>query len=292
MNNPSFGLYGKPMKTRVIVYALALFLSWQIFLPAAPHAEPREEEILRQIGVDEKPGAQIPLNLPFTDQHGRRVTLGKFFSGGPVILTLNYYSCPMLCPLTFRNLVKTMNKIQGLSLGKDFHIVTVSIDPDETAERTREKEKETHAMLQGIDNPEQKWPFLFGGQQQIETLAGAVGYRYLALGKNNFAHPSVLVILTPDGRVARYLYGLEQEPRDLKLALIEASDGKIGGSTVINRVLLYCFHYDPVGKKYALAAINVMKITGSIVLLLLALLVFGLWRAEKRRTANKTGDES
>ena len=280
------------MKHRIIVYSFALLLSWQLFLPAAPHAALSEEEVLRQIGVDEKPGVQIPMDLPFSDSEGKQVTLGKFFSGGPVILTLNYYSCPMLCPLTFRNLVKTMNKIQGLSLGKDFRIVTVSIDPDETAERTREKEKETHAMLQGVDNPEQKWPFLFGRQQQIETLAGAVGYRYLALGKNNFAHPSVLVILTPDGRVARYLYGIEQDPRDLKLALIEASDGKIGGSTVINRVLLYCFHYDPVGKKYALAAINVMKIAGSIVLLFLAVLIFGLWRAEKRRTANKTGDKS
>ena len=282
----------KTMKHRVIVYAFALLLSWQIFLPAAPHAAPSEEEILRQIGVDEKPGAQVPLDLPFSDSEGRKVTLGKFFSGGPVILTLNYYSCPMLCPLTFRNLVRTMNKIQGLSLGKDFRIVTVSIDPDETAERTREKERETHTMLRDSDDPEQKWPFLFGGQQQIKTLAGTVGYRYLSLGKNNFAHPSVLVILTPDGRVARYLYGIEQEPRDLKLALIEASDGKIGGSTVINRALLYCFHYDPVGKKYALAAINVMKIAGSIVMLFLALLVFGLWRAEKRRTANSTGDKS
>jgi protein SCO1/2 len=280
------------MKLPVIFFALALLFSWQVFLPEAPHAAPTEEEILRQIGVDEKPGAKVPLNLPFSDSQGRRVTLGKFFNGGPVILTLNYYSCPMLCPLTFRNLVETMNNIQGLSLGKDFRIVTVSIDPDETVERTREKEKETHAMLRGIDNPEQAWPFLFGGQQQIETLARTVGYRFLALGKNNFAHPSVLVILTPDGRVARYLYGIEQEPRDLKLALIEASGGKIGGSTVINRVLLYCFHYDPVGKKYALAAINVMKIVGGTVLLFLALLVFGLWRAEKRRTENTPGDES
>ena len=280
------------MKHRVIVYTLALLFSWQIFLPTAPQAAPTEEEILRQIGVDEKPGAQVPLELPFTDQEGRRVTLGKFFSGGPVILTLNYYSCPMLCPLTFRNLVKNLNKIQGLSLGKDFHIVTVSIDPDETVERTREKGQESHTMLRKIDNPEQKWPFLFGGQQQIETLAGTVGYRYLSLGKNNFAHPLVLIILTPDGRVSRYLYGLEQEPRDLKLALIEASDGKIGGSAVINRVLLYCFHYDPVEKKYALAAINLMKIAGGIVLLFLAILVFGLLRAEKRRPVIKPEDES
>jgi protein SCO1/2 len=280
------------MKQRFLLYTLAFLLSWQMFLPATSQAVPSEEEILKQIGVDEKPGARVPLDLTFSDEHGKKVTLGKFFSGNPVILTLNFYSCPMLCPLTFRNLVKNINKIQGLSLGKDFNIVTVSFDPAETAARTREKASETHAMLGKISDPEQTWPFLFGAQPQIENLTGAVGYRYLSLGKNNFAHPAVLMILTPDGRVARYLYGLEQEPRDLKLALIEASDGKIGGSTVLNRVLLYCFHYDPVGKKYALAAINIMKIAGGMVLLFLALLVFGLWRAEKRRAVTKTGDDA
>ncbi len=280
------------MKQRLLLFTLAFLLSWQVFLPATPQAAPSEEEILKQIGVDEKPGARVPLDLPFSDQHGKKVTLGRYFAGNPVILTLNFFSCPMLCPLTFRNLVKNINKIQGLSLGKDFTIVTVSFDPAETAARTREKAAETHAMLGKISAPKQTWPFLFGAQPQIEKLTSAVGYRYLSLGKNNFAHPAVLVILTPDGRVARYLYGLEQEPRDLKLALIEASDGKIGGSTVLNRVLLYCFHYDPVGKKYALAAINIMKIAGGMVLLLLALLVFGLWRAEKRRAVTKSGDDT
>jgi protein SCO1/2 len=280
------------MKHRLILSFLALFFTWQVSLPETTLAVPSEEEILKQIGVDEKIGAQVPLDLPFNNQDGTRVTLRQFFTGEPVILSLNFYSCPMLCPLTFRNLVKTMNKIEGISLGKDFRIVTVSFDPDEIPARTREKATETHAMLRAVSDPDQSWPFLFGARPQIESLAGSVGYRYLSLGKNNFAHPAVLMILTPDGRVARYLYGLEQEPRDLKLALIEASDGKIGGSTVLNRVLLYCFHYDPVGKKYALAAINIMKVAGGMVLLFLAILVFGLWRGEKRKTAMKSKDEN
>lgn len=280
------------MKQHFLLFTLTFLLAGQVFLPARPQAALREEEILKQIGVDEKPGARVPLDLPFRNQFGREVPLERYFSGNPVILTLNFYSCPMLCPLTFRNLVKNINKMQGLSLGKDFTIVTVSFDPDETAARTREKAAETHAMLGKISVPEEAWPFLFGAQPQIEKLADAVGFRYLSLGKNNFAHPAVIMILTPDGKVARYLYGLEQEPRDLKLALIEASDGKIGGSTVLNRVLLYCFHYDPVGKKYALAAVNIMKIAGGMVLLFLALLVFGLWRAEKRRAVTKTGDDT
>lgn len=268
----------------------ALLVVWLCLPPSAPATQLTEQEILRHIGVDEKPGTRIPLDLAFTDDKGRAVTLGNYFTGEPVILTLNYYSCPMLCPLTFRNLIMTMGEMQGLSLGRDFRIVTVSIDPEETLQRAREKVAETHGMLQGIADPGDRWCFLLGREPEIERLAGIVGYRYLRLGTNNFAHPSVLIVLTPDGRIARYLYGLELKPRDLKLALIEASDGRIGGSTVMNRVLLYCFHYDPAGRKYSLAAINIMKLAGATLLLLLGVLFLSLWRQEKRRSAAQTKD--
>jgi protein SCO1/2 len=276
------------MKTSAILWAL--LVAWLCFSSSATAAQLTEQEILRHIGVDEKPGIRIPLDLPFTDDRGRAVTLKHYFTGEPVILTLNYYSCPMLCPLTFRNLIATMGEMQGLSLGRDFRIVTVSIDPEETLQRAREKVAETHGMLQGSADPGERWSFLLGKEPEIERLAGTVGYRYLRLGTNNFAHPSVLIVLTPDGRIARYLYGLELKPRDLKLALIEASDGKIGGSTVMNRVLLYCFHYDAAGRKYSLAAINIMKLAGAVLLLLLGVLFLTLWRQEKRRTAAQTKD--
>lgn len=275
---------------RTPAFFCLLLLGWLCLASPAESVQLSEQEILRRIGVDEKPGAVIPRELRFMDQNGKTVTLGSYLTGEPVILTLNYYSCPMLCPLTFRNLIGSMEGMQGLSLARDFRIVTVSIDPDETIGRARQKVAETRGMLGGTD-PGDRWPFLIGKAPEIERLAGTVGYRYLQLGKNNFAHPSVLVVLTPDGRVARYLYGLELKPRDLKLALIEASDGRIGGSTVINRVLLYCFHYDPEGRKYALAAINIMKAAGAAILLLLGVLFISLRRQEKRRSAGKSEDK-
>jgi protein SCO1/2 len=260
---------------------LILLVSLLLAFPAPVRPHTAEDEVLQGVGVDERPGAVIPPDLAFTDQNGRRVRIGDYFNNGPVLLTLNYYSCPTLCPLIFNNLVRTMAGIRGLSLGRDFRIVTVSIDPEETVERAREKADITYAMLRGVGDPGRSWPFLLGREQEISRLAAGVGIRYLRLEKNNFAHPSVFVVLTPDGRVSRYLYGLELEPRDLKMALIEAAGGRIGGSGALNRILLYCYHYDPVGKKYALAAVNIMKIVGAVVLLLLAALILGLRRREK-----------
>jgi len=276
------------MKTSTIL--CALLVVWLCYSPSAGAAPLTEQEILRHIGVDERLGTRLPLDLTFTDDQGKAVTLGNYFTGEPVILTLNFYSCPMLCPLTFRNLITTMGEMQGLSLNRDFRIITVSFDPEETLQRAREKVAETHGMLRGGGDPGDRWCFLLGREPEIERLTGTVGYRYLRLGTNNFAHPSVLIVLTPDGRIARYLYGLELKPRDLKLALIEASDGKIGGSTVMNRVLLYCFHYDPAGKKYSLAAVNIMKISGGLVLALLAVLMLSLWRREKPHREEKGGN--
>jgi protein SCO1/2 len=183
-----------------------------------------------------------------------------------------------------------MGSIQGLSLNRDFRIVTVSFNADETPARTKEKAMETHAMLRGITNPESRWPFLMGNQPEIDRLTSAVGFRYVKLAKDNFAHPAAIILLTPEGRVARYLYGLEQSPRDLKLALIEAADGRIGGSQLLNRALLYCFHYDPEGRKYALAAVNIMKVTGGVVVLLLGILIFSLWRREKKGAGGRGGN--
>lgn len=252
-----------------------------ILLASGVCAQTREEEILSKMRVDEKLNAAVPLDLAFTDQNGSRVKLRDYFTGEPVILTLNFYECPMLCPLVFKSLVEAMEGIQGLSLNKDFRIVTVSFNAEETPARTKEKAMETYSMTRGITNLENRWPFLMGNQPEIDRLTDAVGFRYVKVAKDNFAHPAAIMILTPEGRVARYLYGIEQNPRDLKLALIEAADGKIGGSQLLNRALLYCFHYDPEGKKYAVAAVNIMKFTGGIVFLLLGVLIFSLWRREK-----------
>lgn len=272
--------------------AAGITLLFCLFWAAAvSHAHTLKDQLLPEVGVDEHLSAQVPLDLSFTDQEGKRVKLGDYFAGGPVILTLNYYACPELCPIIFRNLSNTVKGIKGFSLERDFRIVTVSINPAETAAAARAKSAETYRMLAGVAGMGGRWPFLLGDEGEIRKLAGAVGVRYTRLEKNNFAHPSVFVILTPEGRVSRYLYGLELSPTDLKLALIEAAAGKIGGSTLLNRVILYCYHYDPVGKKYALIAVNVMKIAGGAVLLLLAALLLTLWRRDSRGKVEGEGTD-
>jgi protein SCO1/2 len=227
--------------------------------------------------VDERPGAKVPADLVFTQSTGKTVRLADYLGAGPVILTLNYYTCPMLCPLTFRSLAATMEGVKGLSPGKDYRVVTVSINPDEIPEIAAAKARETHALVAGLADADDRWPFLFGDPESVRRLTDAVGYRYRKAG-SDFAHPSVAIVLSPDGRVSRYLYGIEIPPRDLKLALIEAADGKIGASSAANALLMYCFQYDPVGRKYALYARNVMRAAGAATVLFLAVLLAVLWR--------------
>lgn len=277
--------------TRTALILMLIFLS-SAFMPVeraravSLETQARQEGVLKEIGVDEKPGAAIPLDLVFTDQEGRPVKLGGYLTGVPVLLTLNYYECPMLCPITFANLAKTVEAMRGLAPGKDYRIVTVSINPDETAEIAREKAGETYKMLTKYPDPEGWWSFLFGYEKEIRELTTAVGFRYKRLDRSNFAHPSVIIVLTPDGKVSRYLYGVEQTPMDLKLALIEAAHGRIGASTALNQVFLFCYHYDPVGKKYQLAAINIMKAVGALVVAGLGMLFFFMWLHERRRRAH------
>jgi protein SCO1/2 len=249
--------------------------------PGAAHAADPQDDILRQIGVDEKPGAQVPLDLPFTDASGRTVRLGDYLRDGPVLLTLNYYTCPMLCPLTFRGLAATMAEVKDLSPSKDYRIVTVSIDPAEIPEIVRAKANESHALVPGLKDADSRWPFLYGDGETIRRVTEAVGYRYKKVGAE-FAHPSVQIVLSPGGKVSRYLYGFEIAPRDFKLALLEASEGKIGASTAGNAILMYCFRYDPVGKKYMLYARNIMKAAGAVTMVLLAGLLVVMWRKDGR----------
>jgi len=253
---------------------------------AAFSADP-QDAILRKVGVDEKPGVGIPRDLPFTDASGKPVRLADYLGDGPVLLTLNYYTCPMLCPLTFRSLAATMTQMKGFSLARDYRVVTVSIDPEEIPEIARAKANETHALMPGVHDADARWPFLYGSAGSVRRLAESVGYRYAKVG-SEFAHPAVTIVLSPGGTVSRYLYGVEIDPQDLKLALIEASEGKIGASSAGNALLMYCFKYDPVGKKYVLYARNVMKAAGAVTLILLAGLLAVLWR-RYGRTAGPPG---
>ncbi len=238
---------------------------------------------IKEVGVDEKLGDFIPLHLTFHDEQGRPIRFKDFFQDGkPVILTLNYFECPRLCTFALNGVVDAVNQLRSLSLGRDFKIVSVSFNSAETPELAKAKSENYCKALTNVKSPQGYWRFLTGDEENIRELTQAVGFRYKKDGKE-FAHPSVLVILTPQGKISRYLYGIQYEPKDLQLALLEASQGEIGSSRVLNQILLYCYHFDPVGKKYALQALNIVKAGGVATLLSLGGLLTYLWRNEKKR---------
>lgn len=249
-------------------------------------ADGTEDDVLKKVGVDEHLGDKLPLDAGFFDQDGDEVKLGDCIGGKPSILVLNFYECPMLCPITFSKLTDTMNRMESLKLGKDYHVIALSFDPDEKPPLAKEKAAEVYGMIKGQPPDKAVFPFLTGAKDRIAAVTKAVGYRYAKVDQG-YAHPSVTVILTPDGRISRYLYGVEREPRDLKLALIEASGGKIGGPTLVTRALLYCYQYDPNSGKYSLVAVNVMKLGGVITLVIIISLLLTLWLMER-----KVGKES
>jgi protein SCO1/2 len=269
-------------KRRRLVVAAAMFLvsAWAASLPRSSWAHAvndPQDDILRSIGVDEKLGGAIPRDAVFRNAKGEEVRLGDYLRGGPALLTLNYYTCPMLCPLTLHSLLGSVERMKGIDLGRDFRIVTVSIDPEDTPAIAGALAGKIYAEMKGTDDPAARWAFLVGDAGAISALTGAVGFRYRKVG-SEYAHPDVVIVLTPGGKVSRYLYGIEQAPLDLKMALLEASGGNIGKSTALNQVLLFCFQYDPVGKKYALYARNIMKAGGVLTIVLLGGLLLVLWK--------------
>ncbi len=241
------------------------------------------EADIKGVGIDEKLGSYIPLDLIFRDEQNKPVKLRDFFRDEkPVILTLNYYECPLLCTYVLNGVLDVVNKLDSLSLGRDFRIVTISFNPSETPELARKKAANYLKELKNVQPSQKDWHFLTGDEENISRITQAVGFRYKKDG-DQFAHPSVVVILTPRGEISRYFYGIQYEPKDLRLALLEASQGEIGSSKILNQILLYCYHFDPVGKRYALQALNVVKAGGVVTLLCVGGLLTYLWRNEKKR---------
>jgi cytochrome c oxidase subunit II len=247
-------------------------------------AEPLPRE-LEGVGVTEHLGAQLPLDAVFTDHAGRQVRLGDYFRDGkPVILTLNYYSCPMLCGLQLNGLLAGLKGLDWTP-GREFRVVTVSIDPRETAALAAGKRT---SFLNDYGRGAADWSFLVGAQPEITRLAAALGfgYRYDAPTKQ-YAHPAVLYAVSPTGRVSRYLYGIDYRPRDLKFALLEASAGKTGSS--LDRLILSCFHYDGEAHRYGPYAFGIMRLAGGLSVLALGLLLAVLWWREHRRERPAAG---
>jgi protein SCO1/2 len=233
--------------------------------------------LLRDVGLDQKLGASIPLDLTFRDEHGQAVALQQFFGQKPVILTLVYYQCPMLCTEVLNGLLGSAKQLP-LQIGRDFTIVTVSIDPSERP-ILAELKHQLYTGLYGRPEALQGWHFLTGDEGQIKTLAYAVGFRYAYDSTSGqFAHPSGIMLLTPAGKLARYFYGIRYPARDLRLGLVEASQEKIGSR--IDQILLYCYHYDPATGRYGLLISHVIQAAGALTVLALGLVIAILFRRE------------
>jgi protein SCO1/2 len=229
------------------------------------------------VDIDEHLGARVPGNLQFTDESGRSVSIGDYFTGDkPIVLILAYFRCPMLCDLVLRGMASAA-KGQPLVLGQDFRALTVSIDPKDRPAQAALKQ---HNLLQAMNRPGGPWPFLTGREPQIQQLARVLGFQYTYDPKSDqYAHPACAFVLTPDGRISRYLYGADFRPFDLRLALEEASRGRIGG--IFDRVLLTCFRYDPATRRYAWAVRGALRATAlaSVLGLLGAIVWFSRRRA-------------
>lgn len=263
-----------------------------VAIPSIDPSEASDPMAPEMEGVTVEPhlGQTVPLDLRFVDENGRNVTLGDYTSGRkPILLTINYYRCPMLCGLVLNGVAAAIDKVP-LELGEDYRIVTVSIDPAETASLARMKKdsyiKKFAASAgdggPGPDSIEAGWSFLTGEQQNIAALTRAVGFGYKWVeSAEQYAHPAMLVVLSPQGKITRYLYGIEYDPETLNWSLVEASDGKIG--TTVDRFLLTCFHFDPNTGRYSLMAMSVMRWAGALTVILIVGTIGWLLIRERRR---------
>ncbi len=268
---------------------MAMHRAWPILalavlaaaVPATPSAAAREAlpGVLAGVAFDQRVNQPIPPDITMRDETGRTVTLGRYFGQKPVILSLVYFRCRTLCPMILDGLVRGLHPVT-FDLGKEFSILTVSFDPrDGVPEAAAEKAR--YVKQYGRPGAAAGWHFLTGNEDQIHRLTEAVGFRYAYDAKTDqFAHAAGILIITPQGKIARYFYGIDYSPRDLRLGLIEASANKIG--TPIDQVLLYCYHYDPLTGTYGLVVMNAIRLAGLVTILILGTFVFIMLRRDRR----------
>jgi protein SCO1/2 len=235
---------------------------------AQPYGRP---PALVDVGIQQKLNYQVPLDLTFKDEWGKTVRLGEYFHGKPVVLSLVYYKCPMLCNLVMNGELRSFRQVPQ-TLGKDFEAVTVSFDPKETPALAAEK-KATYVDKYNRPGAAEGWHFLTGTEDQIHALTQAVGFTYRWDDKTQqWAHASGIMILTPQGLISRYQYGIEYSGKDLRLSLLDSSANKIGSIT--DQMLLFCYHYDPTKGKYTFAIMNALRVAGTASVLALGLFMF------------------
>jgi protein SCO1/2 len=230
---------------------------------------------LKNVGIEQRLNAQVPADLAFRDETGKPVKLGDYFGKRPLILSLVYFRCPMLCSEVLAGVEGSLKAI-NFNPGQDFDVLTVSFDPKDTPESATEKKAE---MLKHYkrDGAAAGWHFLTGPKESIDALTSAVGFEYqYDTSTDQFAHTTGLMVLTPDGKVAQYYYGVDFPPRDVRLGLIQASQGKIG--TVVDQVLLYCYHYDPKTGKYSAMINRIIQLCGGLTIVSIGTVLLVLMR--------------
>jgi protein SCO1 len=275
----SVGAGFKPAPTSRNDIFLTLFLVFSLW--ASPlFAHDDRPVALRNVDLEQKLGARVPLGVEFRDESGRTVRLQDYFGRRPVILSLVYYSCEDLCPLVLGGLVRSLRPL-AFNIGDQFDVVTLSFDPRDAPALAAAKKSDALKQYARPGTGE-GWHFLTGDETAIRRVTEAVGFRYnYESDKDRFGHASGIILLTPEGKVARYFYGIEFSPRDLRLGLIEAADEKIGSP--IDQLLLFCYHYDPATGKYSLLITNIIRLAAAVTVLSLATFIVLMLRRERNR---------
>lgn len=249
----------------------------------APKADARPNVIppsLEGVGIDQRLNQLIPLDTAFRDESGRAVELREFFGAKPVVLALVYYECPMLCTEILNGMVGALKAVP-FNAGSEYEVVAVSFNPADTPELAAAK-KQSYVRRYGRTGSESGFHFLTGDPASIDALTRSVGFRYkLDPVSGQFAHASAIYVLTPQGRLSHYFYGVEYAPRDLRLGLVEASQNKIGSP--VDQLLLFCYHYDAATGKYGAMVMNILRLSGLAFLLVLGISLFVFWRRDIRR---------
>jgi len=247
-------------------------------------------DALKTIGIEQKLGNQLPLDVELKDEEGRPVNLGSYFNNGrPVILALVYYECPMLCNQVLNGLTGSLKGI-SLNAGKDFDVLAISFDARENDQPGLAKgKKASYIERYGRPGSENGWHFLTGTQAAIDSVTSAAGFNFKWDEKSNqFAHAAGVMVVTPSGKMSRYFYGIDYAPRDVKLGVLDSAENKVGNPA--EQLLLYCYHYDPATGKYGLAILNVIRLGGLVTLMGLGAMAFVFWRRNKKKELFGTGE--
>jgi protein SCO1 len=262
----------------LLIVSLALISPGHAF---AHDAMPHNSAVLELVGFDQRLDAEVPLDLVFRDEKNEPVSLRYYLQDKPVVLALTYFECENLCPMVRHGLVESLRPL-AFTVGQEFDVVVVSIDPDETSAIAATVKQETVAEY---DRPgsEAGWHFLTGDHESIDQLADAIGFRFAYDGEiDEYAHPSGLVLLTPAGKIARYFFGIEYPAQELRLSLVDASQNQIG--TAVDRLLLLCYQYDPTTGKYTLLIMTIVRTVSAITVVVIGMFLFIAWRKESHQT--------